>query len=172
MKPRPWHRAPVRADHPGQPDTDMAEPTDPAPERFFRQLTDRFVFVEVVFLRRGDAFELRHVVDADADAGPLAAIDVAGLRALAQTTSDGAFRPNKAAPNLRRGWRSEVSDPARLEAALRHLYPGGLADWAAARSGSPPVTHYRETATRQTGLYRISTDLARHLGGEGHPRML
>ncbi len=134
----------------------MAEPTDPAPERFFGQLTDRFVFVEVVFLRRGDAFVLRHVADTDAEAGSLTEIDVAGLRALAQTTCDGAFRPNKAAPNLRRGWQSEVSDPARLEAALRHLYPGGLADWAAARTGSLPVTHYRETAARQTGLYRIT----------------
>ncbi|MEI8259547.1 MAG: DR2241 family protein [Deltaproteobacteria bacterium] len=134
----------------------MAEPTDPAPEIFFGQLTDRFVFVEVVFLRRGDAFVLRHVADTDAEAGSLTVIDVSDLRALAQTTCDGAFRPNKAAPNLRRGWQSEVSDPARLEAALRHLYPGGLADWAAARPGSPPVTHYRETAARQTGLYRIT----------------
>ena len=95
----------------------MAEPTEPAPEIFFGQLTDRFVFVEVVFLRRGDTFVLRHVADTDAEAGSLTVID--------------------------------VSD-------LRHLYPGGLADWAAARPGSPPVTHYRETAARQTGLYRIT----------------
>jgi hypothetical protein len=134
----------------------MAEPTDPATEGFLRQLTDRFVFVEVVFLRRGDAFELRHVADTDAEAGSLTAIEIADLRVLAQTTGDGAFRPNKAAPNLRRGWKSQVSGPSELETALRHLYPGGLADWAAARSGPPPVTHYRETAARQTGLYRIT----------------
>ena len=134
----------------------MAEPTHPALEEFLRQLTDHFVFVEVVILRRGDAFELRHVADIGAEAGSLTTTDIADLRALAQTTRDGAFRPNKAAPNLRRGWRTEASDPARLEAALRHLYPGGLADWAAARSCPPPVTHYHETAARQTGLYRIT----------------
>ncbi len=134
----------------------MAEPTHPALDGFLRQIADRFVFVEVVFLRRDDVFELRHVADTDADVASLMTIDVDGLRALAQTTRDGAFRPNKAAPNLQRGWRTEASDPARLEAALRHLYPSGLADWAAARSGSPPVTHYRETAARQTGLYRIT----------------
>ena len=134
----------------------MAEPTHPALEEFLRQLTDRFVFVEVVLLRRGDAFELRHVADTGAEAGSLTTTDIADLRALSQTTRDGAFRPNKAAPNLRRGWRTEASGPARLEAALRHLYPGGLADWAAARSGPPPVTHYHETAARQTGLYRIT----------------
>ena len=152
--------------HPSQPDTDMAEPTDPATEAFLRQLTDRFVFVEVVFLRRGDAFELRHVADTDAEAASLTAIDVGDLRALAQTTRDGAFRPNKAAPNLRRGWRCEAPGTARLEAALRHLYPGGLADWAAARTAPPPATHYRETAARQTGLYSITQILPDALAAE------
>ena len=46
-----------------------------------------------------------------------------------------------------------------LEAALSRLYPGALADWRAARAAHPPVTHYREYASRQSGMYRITAKL-------------
>ena len=134
----------------------MAAFINPALAAFLQQLGDSFTFVEVLLSRRSGGFGLRHLADAEAADDSLALVEVAALRALAQTTAGGAFRPNKAAPNLRRGWRAFARDTAELETALRHLYPGGLADWSAARSPNPPVTHYREFAARQTGLYRIT----------------
>jgi hypothetical protein len=86
-------------------------------------------------------------------------VTVGVLRALAQFTTGGAFRPLKAAPNLRRGWRASAADDDALELALNHLYPGAVADWFAARANPPPVTSYREFTARQTGMYRITTML-------------
>lgn len=65
----------------------------------------------------------------------------------------------KAAPNLRKGWRFVAPDEAGLESALDRLYPGAMADWGAAESGHPPVTHYRAFTNRQTGLYRVTQAL-------------
>ena len=42
---------------------------------------------------------------------------------------------------------------------MNQLYPGALADWFAARQSEPPVTHYREFAGRQTGMYQVTAKL-------------
>ena len=68
---------------------------------------------------------------------------MAGLRRLARTNAAGAFRPNKAAPGLRRGWIFTASTVSELERALDHLYPGPLPDWFAGRSAPPPVTPFK-----------------------------
>jgi len=81
------------------------------------------------------------------------------LRTVAQSTADGAFRPLKSAPNLASAWRTVAADIEQLGVALERLYPGAIADWFAARSPTPPVTHYREFTARQTGMYRITTKL-------------
>lgn len=134
----------------------MVGHTHPALDAFLVQLDDEFIFAEVRLRQRAEGFELRHVADTEIAETDLALVQVTDLRALAQTTTGGAFRPNKAAPNLRRGWRSIARNSGELETALRHLYPGALADWFAAHSPSPAITDYRELAARQTGLYRIT----------------
>ena len=134
----------------------MAGPTHPALDAFIAQLGSDFAFAQVRISPCPDGFALRHFADAEVAEAALTTVEIAALRSLAQTTADGAFRPNKAAPNLRRGWHALVRDAAELETALRHLYPGALADWFAARSSPPPVTDYREFTARQTGLYRIT----------------
>lgn len=114
---------------------------------------------EVLISRGSGQFELRHAADRLIPAEELKLTALAALRALAQFTEGGAFRPLKSAPNLRRGWRSVISLPVDLGIALNHLYPGAIADWFAARQGQPPVTGYREFTNRQAGMYRITQHL-------------
>ena len=129
---------------------------NPAMESFVTRLTGERLFAQALIRRTADGFELRHVADRDADATTLRLLPVAGLRALAQNTRTGAFRPLKSAPNLASGWRVGARDAAELETALNQLYPGALADWFAAQTPTPPVTHYREFTNRQSGMYRIT----------------
>ncbi|GDY21759.1 hypothetical protein LBMAG56_31060 [Verrucomicrobiota bacterium] len=126
---------------------------------FLAQFPGEVVLAQVLLRRRAGGFELRHADDADAAEDALKLLATPELRALAQSTVAGAFRPLKSAPNLRRGWRVLAAGEADLETALHILYPGALADWHAAQAATPPVTHYRAFTERQTGMYRITTML-------------
>ena len=128
----------------------------PALERFVAQLGSGLVLGQVLIVRQERGYELRHAEDASMAAAELRLLKIEALRAWAQATESGAFRPLKSAPNLRRGWRAVAPGEAGLESALDRLYPGALADWAAAQSDPPPVTHYRAFTNRQTGLYRAT----------------
>ncbi len=134
----------------------MAGFTNPALYAFVALIGEGCTLAEVRITPHCGGFDLRHVADSSASDDDLLLMEIAALRALAQATAEGDFRPNKAAPNLRRGWRCSVRDVQELESALRQLYPGALADWYAAQSPTPPITSYRDLAARQTGLYRIT----------------
>lgn len=132
----------------------------PALEHLLSQLGDGLVLAQVLVRAvAGGRWELRHEADAAADAATLKNCAVSDLRTLAQSTAAGAFRPLKAAPNLRQGWRAEVTTAEELESALHQLYPGAVADWHAAVTGCAQPTHYREYTNRQTGMYRITAML-------------
>ncbi|HKP75034.1 MAG TPA: DR2241 family protein, partial [Longimicrobiaceae bacterium] len=75
-------------------------------------------------------------------------------RELAQVTNAGEHRPLKTAPNLRQGWALVDLDAAGLWTALDYLYPACGVHWHAGRTGTLRVTHWRETAARQTGIYQ------------------
>jgi 4Fe-4S iron-sulfur cluster binding domain/DR2241 stabilising domain len=105
-------------------------------------------------------FELRNALDAALDASALRPAAVADLRVLATSDALGNFRPNKAAPNLVRGWTCAVPDAPALELALDSLLPGGLADWFAALDPAFVPTDYRTFAERQTGMYRNTASLS------------
>jgi hypothetical protein len=109
-------------------------------------------------MKRG--FELRHFDDRERPAETLRELRPGDLRALAQFTAGGGFRPLKSAPNLQRGWVARVPGDAELELAVNQLYPGAVADWFASQSPQPPVTDYREFTGRQTGMYRLTTMLS------------
>jgi len=132
---------------------------NPASQAFIAQLGDELLFAQVIIHRAGSGFELRHEADRHRAPGELRLTPVSELRALAQPTAAGAFRPLKSAPNLQSGWRVAAGSDAELEAALQHLYPGAIADWFAAQHQPAPVTHYREFTERQTGMYRVTTML-------------
>ncbi len=107
-----------------------------------------------------NGWELRHVADAGRDAAGLQALPPGALREWADTADDGLFRPLKSAPTLRRGWRCLVSSHDDLELALGGVYPGGLGDWWAVRTGQGGPTSFREFMGRQTGVYRGVRGLA------------
>jgi 4Fe-4S binding protein/cobalt chelatase family protein len=137
----------------------MATVTNPALDAFVQQIGNELRLAQVLIRRNSEGFELQHEADRDTAAPSLREIALKELRALAQFTAAGAFRPLKSAPNLQFGWRLLVADATELEGALDVLYPGAVADWFAAQSADPPVTHYREFTARQTGMYRITTML-------------
>ena len=132
---------------------------NPAFEKFVADLGDELLVAQVLVRRLPRGFELRHEADCATDFRSLRAVAVGELRALAQFTATGAFRPLKSAPNLVTGWITTAETPEQLELALHQLYPGFVADWFAARSPNPPITHYREFTGRQTGMYRVTTML-------------
>ena len=131
----------------------------PALEKFVAQLGDEMTFAQIVIRRVGVGFELRHIADRNAAPESLQLVPLSGLRALAQSTREGVFRPLKSAPNLSSGWRAVVVGNADLETAIGHIYPGAIVDWFAAQEENVPVTHYREFTERQSGMYRITTML-------------
>lgn len=134
----------------------MTASANPALDAFLADLGESKRVAQVLIRREANAFTLRHLADESTDKGALAPVAFDALRALAQNTAHGAFRPIKAAPNLRTGWIATVRNATELGAALEHLYPGFVTDWFAAQQPSPPVTHYRPYVERQTGMYRIT----------------
>ena len=99
-------------------------------------------------------YRVRHAEDA---AEPPSALtlhtDPFDARDIAQVTAEGEHRPLKTAPTLRRGWSFEALDARGLWVALDYLYPACAAHWFAGSRGSLRVTHWRETAGRQSGMY-------------------
>jgi hypothetical protein len=127
---------------------------NPAVDAFAASFGPEKVLAQVLIQRLGSGFDLRNV--ADRNVPQLRIVPVSGLRALAQVTEEGDFRPLKSAPTLQRGWRAQAGTAVELELALNSLYPGAIADWFALRNGRAHVTNYREFTNRQTGMYRIT----------------
>jgi hypothetical protein len=132
---------------------------NPALKAFVTRIGSELTFAQIVIRASKQTFDLRHVSDRERAARELRKLALDDLRAVAQFTASGAFRPLKSAPNLRTGWRFVARDEEELEPALNRLYPGAVADWFAAQSPHPPVTNYRDFTGRQTGMYRVTTML-------------
>ncbi len=138
----------------------MAVLTHPALPTLLAQAGEEFVLAQVQVRRISAGHELRHTADQTADPATLEIIAIDALRAMAQHTAQGEFRPLRAAPTLQSGWRVLAPNLADLERALHLLYPGSIADWAASLRPSPPITHYREFARRQSGRYKVTSQLS------------
>ncbi len=138
--------------------------SNPALESFLAALGQELIFGQVWIRRRGAGFELRH--ESDRNEPDLRAQHISQIRAQAQVTESGHFRPLKSAPTLARGWRLQISGPDELLFALDVLYPGSVADWYAAQQTPPPATSYREFTGRQTGMYGPTALLEDQLVGE------
>ena len=136
----------------------MGNLQSPAQAAFLKAVGDRAQFAQILILRVSSGFALRHVANASSDATTLDVVPIPELRALAQETATGAFRPLKSAPNLRPGWTCSARDPVELFAALEALYPGGITDWFY-RDDSRKITSYQDHTQRQTGMYRITARL-------------
>ncbi|MBX3734193.1 MAG: hypothetical protein KF791_16580 [Verrucomicrobiae bacterium] len=137
----------------------MSSPS-PAVTAWIAEFATGARWIEVCAVTAGSRLELRHAEDAALPSSSLQDRTPAQLQEWVQTDAGGAFRPNKAAPGLRRGWRCEVGDPEALEAALDALYPGALADWYAVVRGAVAPGSFRDFTGRQTGMYRVVTQLS------------
>lgn len=133
---------------------------NPALKHIVASIGHELLLAQVLIRRAASGYEPRHCDDRAAIAESLRPVALPEVRALAQYTSAGAFRPLKSAPNLQTGWRITAANDAELEIALNHLYPGAIADWHAAQAANPPVTGYREFTNRQSGMYRVTAKLS------------
>jgi hypothetical protein len=86
--------------------------------------------------------------------------DVEYATQIAKFDDRGNYRPLKTAPNLRHGWRLNVSTFDDLIRALDYFYPGRLAVFATWKDEQLRTTTLRETLARQSGMYRVAAKVS------------
>ena len=105
-------------------------------------------------------YELRHTADVDVEVDDLEHHDdPLDARELATLDDDGEYRPLKTAPTLATGWVFPALDGRDLVRTVEFFYPATVANWHREREGDLDVTHFRETAERQTGIYGVVDEL-------------
>lgn len=102
-------------------------------------------------------FVLRHVDDTGSD--DLETFSPADAAQIARYDDSGVYRPLKTAPNLRHGWKIELSSLTELQVTLDALYPAALGNWRALLRKELDPVPLRSTLNRQTGMYRITGKL-------------
>ena len=109
----------------------------------------------------GEGWDLRHYRDGRCPAQELAEHrNPEDAAEIARYTDAGEYRPLKGAPDLRRGWRLCVASVPAVRLALDLFYPGRLGAFLAFGAGRLAVTNFRETLTRQSGMYRVTQRLS------------
>lgn len=99
-------------------------------------------------------YEIRNEADADIAPGQLDThTDPLDARELVKHDDNGRYRPLKTAPSLPTGWRFGPFGPDDFVRTVDLIYPATVANWHREHSGNLDVTHYRECAERQTGIY-------------------
>lgn len=107
-------------------------------------------------------YGVRHVDDRGVEDADLRAYDdPLDLREVTKLDDRGRYRPLKTAPTLVAGWTLADLDGRDAVEAVDVVYPATVANWSLERAGELDVTHWRETAERQTGIYRIVEELPR-----------
>ncbi len=105
-------------------------------------------------------FELRHRDDSQTALEQLTTIlSEAQMHKIVQFTEAGTFRPFHAAPTLKSGWVWSNLSLTQLRLALDVIYPAALANALLHKADDLPITHWRTTAERQTGRFKIVKDL-------------
>ncbi len=121
---------------------------------------DGRVFGQVHVEYDGSVYTIRHA--GGGEDGLDVFTDPSEAREIARLTGSGDHRPLKSSPNLRRGWRMELSDEAELVSAMNYFYPAGVVHWHLHREGELETTSFRENASRQSGMY----ERVKHLSNE------
>ncbi len=107
-------------------------------------------------------YEVRHVEDRGKDVSALHTHDdPTAVRDLTRFTDEGEYRPLKTAPTLPTGWLFETSSADDCYRVVDWVYPATVANWYLERDGNLDVTHFDETAARQTGIYAEVENLDR-----------
>lgn len=98
---------------------------------------------------------MHHLEDTDSESDLEEFTAASDAAAIALYDSSGKFRPLKSAPSLRRGWVLRLPGVDEVRLALDAIYPAALGLWVAWKKEQLPITSWRETVNRQTGMYRI-----------------
>lgn len=107
------------------------------------------------------SYEVRHEADADRPVEDLSVVeDAHELRSVVRYDDRGRYRPLATAPTLPTGWVVPDRDPDGSIRTVEAVYPATIADWYRERTGNLDVTHWRETAARQTGIYDVVEELS------------
>jgi hypothetical protein len=104
-------------------------------------------------------YGLRHRADSERSLRELDSLDPLDLRERVKHTDGDRYRPLKTAPTLPTGWVVEGIEGADLVRAVDFVYPATVANWHREREGELDVSHFRETAERQTGIYGVVKEL-------------
>ncbi|MCU4717746.1 CbiX/SirB N-terminal domain-containing protein [Halapricum hydrolyticum] len=104
----------------------------------------------------GDAYELRHCADRDADRETLIERDPDTFRRFVRSDDEGRFRPFAGERSLPTGWVLPDLDSRELLGALAAVYPAAIEIWA----DDPEPVPFQEVAARQTGIYAGVADLS------------
>ncbi len=101
-------------------------------------------------------YAIVHTADVDRDTESLTSYDdPAAATDLARFDDADRYRPLKSAPTLRSGWAFPALSAAEAVEVIDRFYPVSIANWYAERAGDLDVRHFRETAARQSGIYRV-----------------
>jgi sirohydrochlorin cobaltochelatase len=129
-------------------------------EEIFNGFAAPFSFGQILVQKReGAGFALLHRDDESLDQLQTYR-DAKEAVEIAKYDDAGNYRQLKTAPNLRHGWRLELSTVEELRRALDYFYPGRLAVFAAWKSGYLKTTALRETLDRQSGMYRVAAKIS------------
>ena len=105
-------------------------------------------------------YDLRPAADAGTPAAELTTYDdPLALREPTTYDDRGRYRPLRTAPSLPTGWACPDLGARDLVEAVEVVYPATVANWHREREGDLDVTHWDETAARQTGIYGIVSEL-------------
>lgn len=117
------------------------------------------VFGQIRIEDDGSGYTLRHIEDGGGGEFDVST-DPTEAREISRLTEDGEYRPLKSSPNLRRGWRMELSEDSELVAAMNYFYPAAVVHWHLDREGGLEATSFRENASRQSGMYERVKNLS------------
>lgn len=135
----------------------------PALAYFLQSIGDQKSIAQLLIRKLSSSqftYELRHTTDEKLDPEELHTLPVEKAQFYLSFNQEGAFRPIKGAPDMRKGWRITTHDPEELEQAVQAVYPGLITDYYAVHQMNPiPVTPYETFAGRQTGMYRSAKNL-------------
>ena len=105
-------------------------------------------------------YEIRHADDRGVDSADLDTYhDPVDARELSTYDDRGRYRPLRTAPSLVSGWLFPGLDGHDAVETLDTIYPASIANWNLEREGELDITHWRETAERQTGIYGVVEEL-------------
>lgn len=106
-------------------------------------------------------YQLHHERDAGTSASKLETYENPfDAREIARFDSEGRYRPLQTAPSLIDGWIYPALTQREVFETVDILYPATIPNWNLERTGELDITHWHETAQRQTGIYDMVEELS------------